>query len=100
MVMSWKEHGTFHGRVVEVRPPHKFSYRWSLLPDEPPTDGNSTLVEFTLLAEGEQTRLQVVESGFAALAGTETSRREHHAVNIRGWEGGLSALVAYLGERA
>jgi uncharacterized protein YndB with AHSA1/START domain len=51
--------------VVEtVDPPTRFSFRWNHPHGEEPVPGNSMLVEFTLLPEGdERTRLRVVESG-------------------------------------
>ena len=54
--------------VVEtVDPPRLFSFRWSHPDGEAPAAGNSTLVEFTLAAEGdERTRLRVVETGLDA----------------------------------
>jgi uncharacterized protein YndB with AHSA1/START domain len=62
--------GDFPVRVVKVEPPRYVAYRWaSAYPGNEPTDGNSTLVEFTLTEEGGETRLRVVESGFASLAG-------------------------------
>src|SRR5918997_1974081 len=70
MVIRWAEHGTNHARVVAVEPHTLFSYRWAPFTDpggDEPVDGNSTLVEFTLQAEADGTRLQVVESGFASL---------------------------------
>jgi hypothetical protein len=39
----------------------------SLMSRPEATDTNSTLVEFTLTAEGDHTRLTLVESGFAAM---------------------------------
>jgi len=50
--------------VVAADRPHRFSYRWVYPPGERATETNSTLVTFTLVADGaERTRLRVVESG-------------------------------------
>ena len=68
--LNWERYGTVRGRVVDVDAPRRFSYRWSVLResfDSEPVEGNSTLVEFTLEAEGDGTRLRVVESGFDTL---------------------------------
>jgi uncharacterized protein YndB with AHSA1/START domain len=89
LVLRWAEHGTSHGRVVAVEPPGRFSYRWAPFKDpggEEPVEGNSTLVEFTLAAEGDGTRLRVVESGFASLATSDERRAQNVAGNTRGWE--------------
>src|SRR5579863_8247088 len=47
--------------VVEaVEPPARFSFRWNWPAGEEPETGNSMLVEFTLIPEGdERTRLRV-----------------------------------------
>src|ERR1700754_2824457 len=52
LTLSWDEHGTAHGRVETIEPPHRFAYRWLTSADaQEATPGNSTLVEFTLAAE-------------------------------------------------
>ncbi|WP_446037961.1 SRPBCC family protein [Streptomyces sp. SID1121] len=80
-------YGRFPTTIVTVDPPHRFSYRWaSAYPGEQAVEGNSTLVEFTLAAEGEGTRLRVVETGFADIVIPEdridTASRKSH---IEGW---------------
>jgi uncharacterized protein YndB with AHSA1/START domain len=98
MVMRWAEHGVGRARIVDVEPPHRFSYRWAAIREhwgEEPDDGNSTLVEFTLVREGEGTRLKVVESGFEKLEGTDAQRREAHEGNTEGWEVQLGNVKGY-----
>ena len=98
MVMRWDEHGTSRGRVVEVAPHTRFSYRWAPFKDpggDEPVEGNSTLVEFTLAPEGDGTRLRVVESGFAALDTSDEQRAENHKGNTAGWEYETGELRAY-----
>src|SRR5690349_15045165 len=64
VVAKHEEYGEFPVRVEKMEPPTYLAYRWaSAYAGEEPTEGNSTLVEFTLTAEGEGTRLRVVESG-------------------------------------
>ena len=53
LVMTWKEHGTYHARIERIEPPHRFAWRWARLPGEQPRPGDSTLVEFTLTPEGD-----------------------------------------------
>ncbi|GIH16790.1 SRPBCC domain-containing protein [Rugosimonospora africana] len=73
-------------RVEKVEPPTYVAYRWSsAFPGQELHENNSTLVEFTLSAEGDKTRLRVVESGFAALAGSEGLREEAFRFNTEGW---------------
>ena len=98
MVMRWAEHGVGRARIVDLDPPRRFSYRWAPIREhwgEAPGEGNSTLVEFTLDAEGDGTRLRVVESGFEALEGTDEQRRDAHEDNTEGWEVQLGNVKSY-----
>jgi uncharacterized protein YndB with AHSA1/START domain len=99
LTLSWREHGTFHGRVEAVDPPHRFAYRWlsTLGSRAEPAPGNSTLTEFTLSREGSSTRVAVVESGFAALEGGPEERAAALASHTTGWTQELDELVAYAG---
>jgi len=93
MVAKNAEYGDFPVRVEKVEPPTYLAYRWaSAFPGAELREDNSTLVEFTLTTAGDQTRLRVVESGFAALAGSEELRRQAVQDNSGGWPKELSAL--------
>ena len=65
--------------VVEtVDPPTRFSFRWNYPPGEEPVAGNSILVEFTLMSEGnEHTRLRVTESGHELRAWPEEEKARY-----------------------
>ena len=65
-----------------------------------PTPANSTLVEFTLTAEGGGTRLQVAESGFAALDLPADTRAARYADHEQGWGAELGDLVEHAGQVA
>jgi uncharacterized protein YndB with AHSA1/START domain len=96
--LSWEEHGTVRGRVVDVEAPNRFSYRWFALPETDggdPVEGNSTLVEFTLEAEGGGTRLRVVESGFDKLFAEPAKQNERAEGNRKGWASELAELADY-----
>src|SRR3954470_5982780 len=95
--LSWREHGTFHGRVEAVEPPRRFAYRWlsTINSQAEPAPGNSTLTEFTLAPEGDATRVVVVESGFAALDAEPAERAAALASHTTGWEKELAGLDAY-----
>jgi uncharacterized protein YndB with AHSA1/START domain len=98
IVLRWEEMGTGRARIVDVEPHRRFSYRWAPIREhwgEEPDDSNSTLVEFTLAAEGDRTRLKVVESGFEALEGTDEQRRASHEMNTEGWETQLDNVKRY-----
>jgi uncharacterized protein YndB with AHSA1/START domain len=88
LILRWTEHGTVHGRVERVEPQRLFAYRWAPYRDPggvEPVAGNSTLVEFTLSAEGDGTRVRVVESGFATLDCSEEARDANAEANRKGW---------------
>ncbi|MFI8930426.1 SRPBCC domain-containing protein [Streptomyces sp. NPDC053474] len=87
------EYGDFPVRVEKIEPPTYLAYRWaSAFPGEELREDNSTLVEFILTPEGGKTRLRVVESGFAALAGPEELRGKAVQDNTGGWQQELDAL--------
>ncbi|TXS52857.1 polyketide cyclase [Streptomyces sp. me109] len=87
------EHGDFPVRVEKVDPPTYLAYRWtSAFPGQELREDNSTLVEFTLTREGDRTRLRVVESGFATLAGSEELRAQNLKDHTEGWPLELGAL--------
>ncbi|WP_405792315.1 SRPBCC domain-containing protein [Streptomyces sp. NBC_01506] len=89
------EYGEFPVQVEKVEPPTYLAYRWaSAFPGQELREDNSTLVEFTLAAEGDGTRLRVVESGFAALGGSEELRRQAVKDNTIGWPQELGELKA------
>ncbi|MFE7481036.1 SRPBCC domain-containing protein [Streptomyces sp. NPDC057552] len=93
LVVKDPEYGDFPVRVEKVEPPTYVAYRWaSAFPGEELTADNSTLVEFTLIAEGDKTRLRVVESGFGALVASEELRRKAFQDNVGGWPQVLDAF--------
>ncbi|MGW5676184.1 SRPBCC family protein [Streptomyces sp. NPDC003860] len=97
MLLDHGEYGTFPTTIVEVDPPRRFAYRWaSAHPGEQAVEGNSTLVEFTLVPDGEGTHLTVVETGFATLdipaKSKETASYESHE---GGWAGQVVNIKNY-----
>jgi uncharacterized protein YndB with AHSA1/START domain len=97
--LTWKEHGTARAWVEQVEPPNFFSFRWARPVGAAPRRGNSTLVEFSLSAEGESTRLRVVESGFPELEGSEQEKATYAEGNREGWEHELGELREYVAKR-
>jgi len=95
-VLHWDGHGTVNGRVEQVEPPHFFSFRWVVGAGPELGEDNSTLVEFSLSAEGESTRLTVVESGFRDLAGPDDEKQGHFDGHSRGWTLELGQLDEYV----
>ena len=98
MVVRWADHGETRCRVVAVEPHTRFAYRWAPFKDPGGTEpdaGNSTLVEFMLLPEGDGTQLRVVESGFASLATSDEQRASNAEGNATGWKHETDELIAY-----
>lgn len=83
-------------RLEESDPPHRVSYRWNndgsrgAVPAQL-SEATSTVFTFTLAAEGDGTRLTVVETGFA-VAADPIAEAHHHA---DGWTRQLDKLVAF-----
>ncbi|NUT91134.1 MAG: polyketide cyclase [Saccharothrix sp.] len=98
-VVRHAEHGEFPVRVVRVEPPSYIAYRWApATPGQELGEGNSTLVEFTLSAEGDKTRLTVTESGFAALAVPDDVRARTVGNLAEGWPQVLDAAKKHVEE--
>lgn len=95
LALHWKEMGTSRGRVETVERPARFAFRWVHVGDEPPREGNSTLVVFTLTPDGDGTRLHVAESGFASLEVSAEKRAERVEMNTDGWRMKLDELREY-----
>jgi uncharacterized protein YndB with AHSA1/START domain len=95
--LHWSDFGSFHGRVEAVEPPHRVAYRWLSARESraEPTPANSTLIEFTLAAEGDGTRVAVVESGFDALDVDADERAAALASHTSGWANELDELAGY-----
>jgi uncharacterized protein YndB with AHSA1/START domain len=88
-----EQYGDFPVRVETVTPRTYVSYRWaSAFGGAELSSDNTTLVEFTLTPEGAGTRLRVVESGFASLAGPDELRAKAHEDNSGGWVEVLDAF--------
>ena len=86
---------TEHGRVEKVRLPHYLAYRWFRDSEAGPREDHSTLVEFTLTADGEGTRLRVVESGVSTLAWPEGKQTEDLEEHRKGWVEEFDELRGY-----
>jgi uncharacterized protein YndB with AHSA1/START domain len=93
---SWEKYGSVLGVVVKVDPPKFFSYRWARPLGASVQPGNSTLVEFSLTAEGKGTRLRVVESGFRDLNVSDEDREKYAGENYEGWGQELGELASYI----
>jgi uncharacterized protein YndB with AHSA1/START domain len=93
---DWREHGPARAWIERVEPPRNFAFRWVRAVGEEQRKDNSTLVEFTLAAEGDHTRLRVVESGFPELTWSEDKKARYAAENTQGWQLELDELREYI----
>ncbi len=72
--------------VVAAERPHRFSYRWVHPHGESATEANSTLVTFTLVADGdERTRLRVVETGLDQMDMAADEKQKFFEEHRHGW---------------
>lgn len=82
-------------QVVDVLPPHLFSFRWTHPAGEEPTEGNSFLVIFQLEADGDGTLLRMSETGFRErgweVAVLEATYQDH----VAGWDYFMPRLAKY-----
>ena len=96
IIIRWKDYGTGYGIVERVEPPHVFAWRGALIGHTEVRPDNSTVVEFTLTAEGGGTRLRVVESGFHTLAIPADEALKQAEGNVEGWRIKMDELAAYV----
>lgn len=98
MTCTWRDGestDTVNAVVEKVDEPHLFAFRWARPSEKVTGPANATLVEFTLSADGDGTRLRVVESGFTELDKTEELIAAHVADNTEGWLRELEELRTY-----
>ncbi|GIE87822.1 SRPBCC family protein [Actinoplanes regularis] len=81
--------------VVEARPPHTFSFRWTHPAGETATEGNSLLVTFVLTPSGDGTLLKFTETGFRELGWEAAALEEMYQDHVNGWNMFLPRLVPY-----
>ena len=86
--------------VQTVEPPHRFSFRWNHSIGEEAGLGNSMLVEFTLVPEGEErTRLRVTESGHELHDWPDQEKQRYTDEHREGWGDFMDRLVGVLAAR-
>ena len=82
-------------QTFDWQPPRRFSFRWTHPAGEEAVEGNSLLVTFELVAQGEGTLVRFRETGFRergwAAAVAEATYQDH----VQGWDHFLPRLVAH-----
>ncbi|WP_413319613.1 SRPBCC domain-containing protein [Agrococcus sp. 1P02AA] len=94
---GWSAHGDFPARIERWDHPRAWAFRWGT-PGEPLREDTSTLATFSLVRDGDLTRLTVVETGFEHL-GDEAAARAALEDNRQGWTQELDELVALVARR-
>jgi uncharacterized protein YndB with AHSA1/START domain len=87
-------------RVVEAEPFHRFCFRWNHTEGTAPDEHNSALVEFTLSAEPDGTRLRVLESGIGAVTDDEEGTARYREDHGQGWQRHLGELRDHIASRS
>jgi uncharacterized protein YndB with AHSA1/START domain len=72
--------------VIDVQPPHRFSFRWTHGSGETPTPSNSLLVTFELSPSGTGTRLRLTETGFRERGWDIAVLEEAYQDHVTGWD--------------
>ncbi len=72
--------------VIDVNPPHLFSFRWTQGPGETPTPSNSLLVTFELSPSGTGTVLRLTETGFRERGWEVAVLEEAYRDHVTGWD--------------
>jgi uncharacterized protein YndB with AHSA1/START domain len=91
------EHLPWEARVVAMEAPTLFAFTWhpyALDPDRDYSAEPQTRVEFRLAADGEGTRLTVIESGFDSIPAER--RGEALRMNTSGWEAQVGNVKAHV----
>lgn len=83
--------------VERVEPERYFSFRWipyAIDAEADPQNEHTTLVEFQLEAEGDDTRLTITESGFSQIP--EHRRKRAFRMNDNGWTQQIKNIKGYV----
>ena len=81
--------------VVDVRPPTRFSFRWTHAVGEEAREGNSMLVTFDLEPQGDGTLVRFRETGFRERGWQTAVLEATYQDHVQGWDHFLPRLMAY-----
>lgn len=85
--------------VVDIDPPHRFSFRWTYPEGAVPAEGNSLLVTFTLTAlDGRRTLLRVVETGIDLMDLTDAAKDAYVTDHNQRWALHCGRMQAHFAE--
>lgn len=81
--------------VVELQPPTRFAFRWTHPAGEEAVPGNSLLVTFELVPQGEGTLVRFRETGFRERGWDAAVFEAQYNDHVQGWGHFLPKLVSY-----
>ncbi|MDO9486514.1 MAG: SRPBCC domain-containing protein [Actinomycetota bacterium] len=81
--------------VIDVRPPHLFSFRWTQPAGVLAVEGNSLLVTFSLSPSGHGTLVKMSETGFREMGWEVAVLEETYNDHISGWDFYMPRLAPY-----
>lgn len=81
--------------VVEVRPPRRFSFRWTHPAGETAREGNSLLVTFDLTPSRGGTVLRMTETGFREMGWEAAVLEQQYREHVAGWDHFLPRLAPH-----
>ena len=81
--------------VVDLQPPTRFSFRWTHPAGEKAVEGNSLLVTFEFVPQGEGTLVRFRETGFRERGWTAAELEGNYQDHVHGWDYFLPRLVTY-----
>lgn len=82
--------------IVEVTPPHRFSFRWDYEQDAVPGPGDSMLVTFDLEPSGAGTRVRMTETGFRERGWEAAVLERAYQDHVQGWNYFIPRLGDYV----
>jgi uncharacterized protein YndB with AHSA1/START domain len=86
--------------VQEVEPARVFAYRWHHPESAAAKQGNSLLVEFTLIPERDGTRLRVTETGLDSMSWPVEERDDYADQHNQGWSTYLGRLREHVARQS
>jgi len=86
--------------VIESDPPRRFAFRWTHDDGEVAASGNSMLVTFELVPDGDATVLRFSETGFRERGWEAAVLEAQYNDHVNGWNFYLPRLAAVAGRLA
>lgn len=93
--LRFKSGQSYQLQIEAMEPPRRFAFRWVQPEGSIARAGNSMLVEFTLQADADGTRLRLVESGFDTIDWSHPQKQKYADDHSRGWPTILGRLRDY-----